>query len=149
MTHVSIGANYGVFDCDEVLLLHLKMVSSIPAGGSGTGAAGVLVRVLFVEDVETDAELGRPGAYTAQVSSCYETALSADPALAFDTKLTFKINTDGKVSEAKADGAGDGPGAPAVAKCVVEKSATWTFPAAGTVALVSQPYSFKKQAEKQ
>src|SRR5260221_14565314 len=56
MTHVSFTTNYGVSGRDHLLHRHLKMVT-FPQLSGQAGAAGVLVRMLLVEDVETDAEL--------------------------------------------------------------------------------------------
>jgi diguanylate cyclase (GGDEF)-like protein len=57
MTHVSFGANYGVSGRDPVLQRHAEMVTFHRFRRQQQGATSVLVRLLLVEDVETDAEL--------------------------------------------------------------------------------------------
>jgi hypothetical protein len=84
------------------------------------------------------------GSYLEQVGACYESQLQADPALAFTGKLVFSVGADGKVSDAKVDGAAEGDkGAPGVAKCLAARAGAWLFPASGTAAKVSYPFNFK------
>ena len=82
--------------------------------------------------------------YIEQVGACYEAELQGDPTLAFAGKLSFEIDKDGKVTAAKLDGVAEGDkGAPAVARCLAARAATWLFPASGTSAKVNYPLSFK------
>jgi hypothetical protein len=84
------------------------------------------------------------GSYLEQVGACYEEQLQGDPALTFTAKLSFVIGADGKVSDAKVEGATEGDmGAPAVAKCLTARAGAWLFPASGTAAKVSYPFNFK------
>jgi hypothetical protein len=113
--------------------------STIKTYGGGPSAGGVLDAPTVQRHV---------GAYVEQIAACYEAELQGDPALTFTAKLVFTIGADGKVSDAKMDGAGEGDkGAPAVGKCLVARAGTWAFPAAGTPAKVTYPFTFKPTAK--
>ncbi len=104
----------------------------------GAGAAGAAGGLLDQQTVQRHV-----GSYLEQVGACFEAQLQGDPTLTFTGKLVFVVGADGKVSDAKFEGPAEADKGAAVGKCIVARAGTWSFPASGTPAKVSYPFSFK------
>lgn len=80
--------------------------------------------------------------HTRQARYCYEKALQVDPKLEGKVTLSFTIQTDGAVRDARVK-ASKLP--QSVSACLIAQAERWRFPKAATITQVNYPFVFKVQ----
>jgi len=75
-----------------------------------------------------------------QIRYCYETALQKNPSLDGKVVVTFTIGSDGRVTDAKAEGIAD-----ELDRCLEKRFSTFVFPKAPAPAKIAYPINFTRQ----